>query len=265
MSDKKPVPDINFIRKEIDRVDNALLSLIAERLQLSADVRRAKSGSRIWRPSREDSHVRDLSEGSGGASALLVSRVWAELMSASLAVQGAMRLHIALEGDMLDVWTLVRDRFGAALPALSYPTTSSALAAAYSDEEGVAIVPPPGGMNSWWTALRDTGAMPDMHILAGLPRVSDGHWPRAVAVATADIAPSGADDMLIVVTDPSLIHHPFTALGEAGGATLILLSGYMDSAGDAFAVLKSHDQDAKIIGCLPRALSQPLTQPDVFS
>jgi len=39
----------------------------------------------------------------------------------------------------------------------------------------------------------------------------------------------------------------------------------MDSAGDAFAALKSHDQDAKIIGCLPRALSQPLTQPDVFS
>ena len=33
MSD--PVPDIETIRRDIDRVDNALLQLIAERLELS--------------------------------------------------------------------------------------------------------------------------------------------------------------------------------------------------------------------------------------
>ena len=30
------IPDIETVRREIDRVDNALLDLIAERLQLSA-------------------------------------------------------------------------------------------------------------------------------------------------------------------------------------------------------------------------------------
>ena len=52
------IPDIETVRREIDRVDNALLDLIAERLELSGQVRKAKGGMRVWRPSREDSHVR---------------------------------------------------------------------------------------------------------------------------------------------------------------------------------------------------------------
>ena len=82
MSD--PVPDIETIRRDIDRVDNALLQLIAERLELSAQVRKAKSGMRVWRPSREDSHVRQLASTATTSSASLVSTIWAELMSASL-------------------------------------------------------------------------------------------------------------------------------------------------------------------------------------
>ena len=85
------IPDIETVRREIDRVDNALLDLIAERLQLSAQVRKAKGGMRVWRPSREDSHVRQLSIAAEGTSASLVSTIWAELMSASLAAQGPMR------------------------------------------------------------------------------------------------------------------------------------------------------------------------------
>ncbi|WP_371396062.1 chorismate mutase [Fretibacter rubidus] len=245
---------IEQVRVEIDRVDNALLGLIAERLELAAAVRRAKSGARVWRPSREDSHVRDLSGRTGEASPTLVSKIWAELMSASLALQGPMRLHIALEGDVLDVWTLVHDRFGRSIPARSYPTASAALANAYGEDEGVAVLPAPGGMNSWWTALCAGGAMPDMHILAGLPRVGAG-WPRAVAVATADIASSGADTMLIAVTKPDAIkalNRPYKLRSEAGDHRLYSVEGYTDDI-SAVAAL---DPQAKIIGCLPSPLSE---------
>lgn len=257
------VRDIADIRVDIDRVDTAFLSLIAERLELAAAVRRAKSGARVWRPSREDSHVRDLARAATDASPLLVSRIWAELMSASLALQGPMRLHVALEGDAIDVSTLVRDRFGAALPVLSYPTASSALAAAYAEEEGVAILPTPGGMNSWWTALCDGGAMPDMHVLAGLPRVIDTEilsatsasgWPRAVAVATADIAPSGADDSLLIV-GKNIVPDEGQMLGEAGEKCLYRIARYIDPDSAYFQALKARDPQAKLIGCLPHPLS----------
>jgi len=41
------IPDIETIRRDIDRVDNALLELIAERLELSGQVRRAKGGAAL--------------------------------------------------------------------------------------------------------------------------------------------------------------------------------------------------------------------------
>lgn len=264
MTDKPHIPmPIEQVREEIDRVDSALLSLIAERLELAAAVRRAKSGMRVWRPSREESHVRDLSAQTIGTSPVLVSKIWAELMSASLAAQGPMRLHVALEGDTLDVWTLVHDRFGASLPALSYPTASAALASAYSEDEGVAVLPAPGGMNSWWSALCSGGAMPDMKIHAGLPRVSCGaNWPRAVAVATADMAPSGDDTTLIAITDArALSALPASAAlrAEAGDNRLYAVDQYLEDISEIQAL----DPRAKIIGCLPSALALPA--PDTAS
>ena len=182
-------PNLEHVRREIDRVDRAMLDLIAERLALSSDVRKAKAGAKLWRPSREDSHVSDLVEiaKNTGTPPALVSRIWAELMSASISVQGSPRLHFALEGDARANLSLIRDRFGGSLPVLSYPTSSAALAAAYADAEGIAVVPAPGGMNNWWTSLAPGGAMPDFKIVASLPRIGANSWPQAVAIAAIDL------------------------------------------------------------------------------
>ena len=247
-SDKDPVKDpaldISQVRQEIDRVDKALLQLIAERLELAAAVRKAKSGVRLWRPSREESHVRELSGAIADTPTRLVSTIWAELMSSSIALQGAMKLHISLEGDALDVWTLVRDRFGAALPVQSYPTTSAALAAAYADEEGVAVLPAPAVMQNWWTALGPNGAMPDMKIQAGLPRTGSRDWPKAVAVATAQLQPSGDDDTLILAPK-NTSYKDAIVRAESADKYLLSIAGYFESSPIA---------GGTIIGSLPRPL-----------
>jgi len=245
------IPDIETVRREIDRVDNALLDLIAERLELSAQVRKAKGGMRVWRPSREDSHVRQLASTAEATRASLVSTIWAELMSASLAAQGPMRLHVALEGDALSNWSLVRDRFGAALDVRTYPTTSAALAACYSEDEGVAVLPspapPPGGMINWWTALGPGGAMEGLHILAGLPRTGRLDWPRAVAVADVVLTPSGADQTLLCVTDEDGVHDSAILRAQTGKFRLFSLDGFHEIEPSA---------TRRVIGCLPRPIGQ---------
>jgi len=126
---------------------------------------------------------------------------------------------------------------------MSYPTASSALAAAYADDEGVAVLPAPGGMNSWWTALGARGAMPDMHILSGLPRTGNDDWPRAVAVSTADIQPSGADQTLLICARTTQIEGGHIR-AEASDHILVSVEGYLGTA----------PENAKIIGCLPKPI-----------
>lgn len=253
-------PDISKLRVDIDRVDKALLGLIAERLDLAAQVRASKSGMRVWRPSREESHVRELAEAAGTTSPELVSRIMAELMSASLAIQGPMVLHIALEGDAQSLAALVRDRFGASIPFRHYPTTSAALAATLADPEGVAVLPAPGGMNRWWNALLPGGAMEGLNILAGLPRTGVQDWPRAVAVAGADIAPSGSNDRSLIAVKH--IHaaaakrlQPAADLrAEAGEYRLYQWPDFVNA--EAIAAITSKIPSAVVIGVLPPSLGQ---------
>lgn len=253
--DKKDIEkltDINDVRVEIDRVDNALLGLMAERLELSKAVRRVKSGMRVWRPSREDSHVRTLAAATEDTPRPLVSRIWAELMSASLAMQGPMKLHVAMEGDSMGALALVRDRFGASIPTYTYPSSSSALAATYADPEGVAVLPSPGGMHNWWTALGPNGAMPDMHILAGLPRSGYANWPVAVAIATADILPSGDDDMVVLSKADVEAYLPGAQQrASSGEIKLYSVPGFMEALPEN---LLAFDPDASIVGVLPKPI-----------
>ncbi len=258
-NDTDDIPNIAELRREIDELDNNLLKLIARRLQLAGQVRKAKSGVRVWRPSREHSLVKDLAEATDETPPELVARIWAELMSASLALQGPMQLHISLEGDALQNWSTVRDRFGAALPTISYPTTSAALAAAYAEEEGVAVVPAPGGMQRWWTSLCAGGAMEDMHILAGLPRVGPDDWPQAVAVATADILPSGDDMTLIGLTNPAAVLDAELSVhrrAEAGDFILLSVDGFISPDGPEITTIQASDKTAKIIGTFANALNR---------
>lgn len=257
------------LRTDIDRVDTALLNLIAERMDLAAAVRRAKSGTNVWRPSREESHVRDLARKAGVTAPELVSHIWAELTSASLTLQGPIGLHIALVGDALSSWSLVRDRFGASIPAHTYPTTSAALAAAFADLEGVAVLPTPGTMSNWWTALGPDGAMSGMHILAALPRIGNWDWPVAVAVSKAVIEPSGDDITLVYVEAGALAAPltlsklfekaglPATPRAEMNGRNLYSVPGYFTDDSPEIKSLAAEVEAVKIIGVLPAPIPLP--------
>ncbi len=246
--DKKKAFNIHQVRRDIDRVDNALLSLIAERLDLARYVKQAKRGGAVWRPAREESHVRDLAQATRHSSPALVSRIWAELMSASLSIQGPLTVHIGLKLDRGgQVLSLIRGRFGASLPFIEHPSETAALAAAYGDENAVAVVAAPGPGARWWSALTQGGAMAELKIMARLPRYDASEWPQAVAVALGDIAPSGDDISLIVTSEPESLPQDAIIRAETGGQVLASLKGFTapNDLGDKLTV----------IGVLPAPLS----------
>ncbi len=240
-----------------------MLDLIAKRMALAKRVRKAKSGMNVWRPAREESHVRDLARKAEDTPPELVSHIWAELTSASLSLQGPIALHIAAASDALSQWSLVRDRFGASIPSSTYPTASAALAAASADPEGVAVLPAPGGMNNWWTALAPGAAAESMHILSALPRTGDWDWPQAVALSKVVCEPSG-DDLSLVILDDHNLKPPLTteALFARSGLQAVLraaigewslysIKGYLDDTEAVFAHLQQNFRVMKRVGVLP--------------
>lgn len=246
--DKTKHFDINQVRKDIDRVDTALLSLIAERLDLANYVKQAKRGGAIWRPSREESHVRDLAQATRHSSPALVSRIWAELMSASLSIQGPLTVHIGLKMDRGgQTLSLIRDRFGASLPIQEHPSDMTALAAAYGDENSVAVVAAPGTGARWWGALTPSGAMPELKIMARLPRYEASPWPSAVAVAVGDIASSGDDMTLLTTANPKALPSGAVIRAETGAQILASVEGFISP--------ERLGADLAIIGVLPAPLS----------
>ena len=70
-------------------------------------------------------------------------------------------------------------------------------------------------------------------------------WPRAVAVSTADIQPSGHDQTLLISSDPRSIDGAVLR-AEAGEYKLISVDGFCESA----------PYGTKIIGVLPKPMGQ---------
>ena len=169
-------------------------------------------------------------------------------MSASLSIQGPLIVHVGLKRDSSgEVTSLVRNRFGASLPVEYHANDMAALAAAYGDENSVAVVSAPGKASRWWSALCPNEAMPEHKIMARLPRYEAGDWPIAVAVAVGELAPSGSDKTLIVTKNPKLLPENAVLQAESGDYVLATIEG--------FVTQDRLDDQISIIGVLPTPLS----------
>ena len=90
--DSAPVPPtLDGLRHEIDRLDDALLDLIEQRIAASGAIARLKQsapGGRLnLRPRRQAAIVERLARRARHASPALIAHVWRELMSHSLQAQ----------------------------------------------------------------------------------------------------------------------------------------------------------------------------------
>lgn len=156
--DPAPQPDgLGALRAEIDRLDDALLDLIDQRLAASHAVARQKQatddGRLKLRPRREAAIVERLAARAKLASPELVNHVWRELMSFSLQAQTRTEMVLCASRRPDALKEQVRDRFGWAAPVRWAATPAEALEAARS-AEAVAVIEHDVDA-AWWVDLKD--------------------------------------------------------------------------------------------------------------
>ena len=228
---------LDEVRERIDAIDEQVLSLIAERVTLSAAVTKAKRAKGDTgfglRPAREAQILRKLLIAKEPqVSFELVVSLWRQIMADSLARQGP--FHISLWGGKNPYRTieLTRIRFGAGVAVRPAPRPEDALSAAKS-AGGVAVLALASD-NPWWGRLL---LEPKLNVFASMPCLRRWGQPTALAVAQVEVEPSGRDETFWVtdcpksapdiIEDLGKIGFAAEMLANAGGLKLFTLAGYV--------------------------------------
>jgi chorismate mutase / prephenate dehydratase len=204
------------LRAEIDRIDQALLELLIERIDVVRRIGDLKqdnqSGRLAVRPAREAQILRRLVADAGDRfpPAVLV-RMWREMLAALTRLQAPLSATVCAPlRSGLATWDLARDHFGSLTAMTRVDGTSQAVRAVVNGTTTVAVLPLPCDDDSWWTALLSD--QPDrLRVFMRLPFVAadgdgdgdgDGGEAQALAVGRAEIEPSG-DDLGVLAIEAS--------------------------------------------------------------
>jgi chorismate mutase-like protein len=180
------------LRREIDRIDDAMHDLLMRRAEVIATLRQGKTdeGVVVFRPGREARILRRLARRHAGPlPAQVVVRVWREIIAAALRLQGPFTLAVHAPDGARALVDLAQEHFGMLTPVRSMATLGLVLRALEDGSAQLGIVPLPGEgpTEPWWRAL---GA--SVSVLARLPFIA-AHGPAALVIGTQPFEPTGED------------------------------------------------------------------------
>lgn len=212
---------LEAIRREIDGLDEAMLSLVAERLKLAdrlAQMKTQASGVPI-RPGREINLLRRLiAAAPAPMERELVVELWRALMAAALRRQRV--IDVVIGGGRSDparLFDITRRHFGARVRIKDLVEPQAALQKAVENPDTVVAVttwPAAPGVGAWWPALSEQ-RFQKLSIIAGLPVLGPAsEAPEAAVFAATDAEEAGGDVTILMAFDP---HHRLQrALNDVG-------------------------------------------------
>jgi chorismate mutase len=232
------VPALADLRKEIDRIDEAMHGLLMERGdiidRLIATKKTGESGS-AFRPAREADMMRRLVQRHHGILPLdTAESIWRVIISTFTHVQAPFAVHADLSaGDAL-MRDSARFHFGFTVPFIAHMGAAGVVAAVSESQGDLGLVPafaaPHAG--DWWTALEFESAP---RIIARLPFIDRADHPAALPVFV--VSRAAPDAMVTEVEVWSLRVNPWNGSIAQAAATVAEVIAVPDPAEDSGAAL----------------------------
>jgi chorismate mutase len=188
-------PSLADLRKEIDRIDEAMHRLLMDRGEIIdrlISVKKTQETSSAFRPAREADMMRRLVERHRGILPLdTVEGIWRVIISTFTYVQAPYSVHADLSaGDAL-MRDSARFHFGFTAPFVAHMGASAVVAAVSESNGDLGLVPAFAVAGAWWNALEFDAAP---KIIARLPFVERRDHPAALPVFV--ISRAAADAMV---------------------------------------------------------------------
>src|SRR5438270_6526389 len=168
----KDAPSLGHLRKDIDRIDEAMHGLLMERGEIIdrlISVKKTQETGSAFRPAREADMMRRLVERHRGILPLdTVEGIWRVIISTFTYVQAPYSVHADLSaGDAL-MRDSARFHFGFTVPFVAHMGAATVVEAVSGSKGDLGLVPAfaIADAGPWWTALEFTSAP---KIIARLP------------------------------------------------------------------------------------------------
>jgi len=186
MAKPPEAPSLADLRKEIDRIDEAMHQLLIERgtiIDRLISVKRSQdTGTSAFRPAREAEMMRRLVKRHKGRLPLdTVESIWRVIISTFTYVQAPFSVHADLSaGDAL-MRDSARFHFGFTVPFIPHMGAAAVVAAVSASKGDLGLVPAfdIASAGAWWSALEFDAAP---KIIARLPFVERSDHPAALPV-----------------------------------------------------------------------------------
>jgi len=237
------------LRRDIDAVDTKLHDLLMQRTELAVRVgevkaksqpigRSPRDGAKFVRPAREAQILRRLAQRHKGKLPKgVVVRMWREMISALLQVEGPFVVAVYTPADQPGYWDLARDHYGAKVPLHGFDRLSHAISSVIDGQATVAILPLPheDDRDPWWRRIAvRTPNVP--HVIARLPFGDPGNQRgrglQGLVIGTAACEPTGNDRSLLVAEASQPISRSTMrdALSQAG-LTPVFVQSFQELGG----------------------------------
>src|SRR3954454_13224224 len=178
-----PKPTLADLRREIDRIDEAMHRMLMERRDiintLIATKKTVESGS-AFRPAREAEMMKRLVERHQGILPLdTVESIWRVIIATFTYVQAPFSVHADLSPGESAMRDTARFHFGFTVPYVTHFSAAAAVEAVAKSKGDLALVPATSGRTPWWIGLEAEGAP---KIIARMPFVERADHPAALPV-----------------------------------------------------------------------------------
>jgi chorismate mutase len=249
MAKPPETPSLLDLRKEIDRIDEAMHRLLMERGEIidrliaSKRSNNAEMGS-AFRPAREAEMMRRLVKRHKGILPLdTVESIWRVIVSTFTYVQAPFSVHADLSaGDAL-MRDSARFHFGFTVPFVPHMGAAAVVEAVSSSTGDLGLVPAfaMASAGAWWSALEFDAAP---KIIARLPFVERADHPAAMPVFV--LSRVSADAMATEATVWSVRVAGWGAIPAEALAMQADFIAVPDRAFDGAALLMTLPQDASL-------------------
>src|SRR5579862_3294773 len=171
------------LRKEIDRIDEAMHQLLMERGEIIdrlIAVKRGQDNASAFRPAREAEMMRRLVKRHKGILPLdTAESIWRVIISTFTYVQAPFSLHADLSLGESAMRDSARFHFGFTVPYISHFSAVAAVEAVAKSKGDLALVSATSGQTPWWHELEAEGVP---KIIARLPFIQRADHPAALPV-----------------------------------------------------------------------------------